>query len=228
MVEMEIIEKTRPPRYQRELEEEYKRLKIASTSLKYIKTPRPVNLTPGVLYTEKMPGHNSVYFKHSLPVTKILDEYVKILKMLSKELLKTTKDFTPNWVNHPKIIKKGNLHPDFKDKTIQELEAILKNRPNDIAENYGLVHGDLCPVNIMMDNNGAAYGLVDLGDMHMGDRRLDIAVLSWTIRGNFGPEAEKEFFRKVDESIDASIIQYYRLIYDMSLPEYKDWSWIKK
>ena len=90
------------------------------------------------------------------------------------------------------------------------------------------MHGDLCPVNIIFNNSGRAIGLIDLGDMHMGNKMLDIAVLSWTIRGNFGRGYEDMFLEELGINPNDKDMEYYRLVYDLSLPDYKKWNWIKE
>ena len=224
---MKIYQKYRTDKYAEELEREYQRLVIAMASFKVLKTPRPIRLEKNCLYTERLPGANSAKLKSKIPTLDLIDEYVKITELLWSEKLNCTEDLTPSWVREPKLILKKNLHPDFRDKPLEELRQVLSLKPDVVGEDYKVVHGDLCPVNIMMDESKQAYGLVDLGDLHMGDRRLDVAILSWTIRGNFGPEYEELYLSKLDIPIDYDIINYYRLIYDLSLPPYKDWSWIK-
>lgn len=57
---------------------------------------------------------------------------------------------------------------------------------------------------------------------------LDIAILSWTIRGNFGKKYESIFLNELEVSSRDKRLEYYRLVYDLSLPSYKKWDWIKE
>ena len=120
------------------------------------------------------------------------------------------------------------MHPDFKNKAKNELLKILSRKPICEKENLRVVHGDLCPVNIIFNDSGHAIGLIDLGDLHVGNRMLDIAVLSWTIRGNFGKKYENMFLEKMGIAPNDKELEYHRLIYDLSLPNYKKWNWIKE
>lgn len=142
---------------------------------------------------------------------------------LWQETLKTNLDLTPQWINNPKLKQLDKLHPDFKNRTRAELEEI-SYRKKPIITKQVVVHGDLCPVNIIFNESGKAIGLIDLGDMHVGDGMLDIAVLSWTIRGNFGRKYEKIFLDRFGLKPDDKTLEYYRLIYDLSLPSHKNWN----
>ena len=64
--------------------------------------------------------------------------------------------------------------------------------------------------------------------MHIGNRMLDIATLSWTIRGNFGKKYENMFLEALCLEPGDETIEYFRLVYDLSLPDYKKWNWIKE
>ena len=142
--------------------------------------------------------------------------------------LNTSQDLVPDWVKHPKYETKHNLHPDFQLKSEEELRQILSRRSEIETSKKVVVHGDLCPVNIIFDSDAHAIGLIDLGDLHLGDKMLDLAILSWTIRGNFGKKYERAFLEKYHLSPDNKIIEYYRLIYNLNMPEYKNWQWIKE
>lgn len=223
-----MYEKHRSTEYQFELENEFKRLKIAKDSFRQILTPREFKLNGETLFTEKVGAGASSLFKQQYPPEYFVKEYLCIVSKLWSEKLNTKTDLTPEWIKSPKLKDISKLHPDFSGKTKAELLEILSHRPTHKDDDNSVVHGDLCPVNIIFNNNGHAVGLIDLGDMHMGDKMLDIAVLSWTIRGNFGKEYENMFLKELDVNPNDKNMEYYRLIYDLSLPDYKKWNWIKE
>lgn len=223
-----MYEKYRPIEYQYELKNEYERLSIAKNSFRQILTPQEFELRNSTLFTAKIGSGDSTCFKQQYSPEHFIKEYLELIFKLWKEKLNTKIDLTPKWVRFPNLKNRDRLHPDFSDKTESDLVRILQQKPTHTNKDLRVVHGDLCPVNIIFDDDGKAIGLVDLGDMHIGDKMLDIAVLSWTIRGNFGKEYENIFLQELGISPCDKRLEYYRLIYDLSLPNYKKWNWIKE
>ena len=195
-----MYEKHRSTEYQFELENEFKRLKIAKDSFRQILTPREFKLNGETLFTEKVGAGASSLFKQQYPPEYFVKEYLCIVSKLWSEKLNTKTDLTPEWIKSPKLKDISKLHPDFSGKTKAELLEILSHRPTHKDDDNSVVHGDL----------------------------LDIAVLSWTIRGNFGKEYENMFLKELDVNPNDKNMEYYRLIYDLSLPDYKKWNWIKE
>ncbi len=220
--------KNRPSEYLPELKNEYIRLGIAKKSFTTVMSPKYFSLNGNSLVTSKVGAGSSEKFKELYSPNHFIDEYIKIIKLLWREQLKTDIDLVPTWVKDPEYKPKNNLHPDFKCKTEKDLKEILSRKP--ILEQKGLtvVHGDLCPVNIIFNEFGQAIGVIDLGDMHIGDKMLDIAILSWTIRGNFGKKYEVLFLKRLNVDPEDKMLEYYRLIYNLNLPDYKNWDWIKE
>lgn len=223
-----MYKKRRPVEYQYELENEYKRLKIAKNSFCQLLTPQKFELKDSTLFTERIGAGDSTYFKQQYSPEHFVKEYTKIIFKLWDEKLDTEIDLTPEWLKSPNLGNRNHLHPDFKNRTKNELLEILQRRPTCVGKDLCVVHGDLCPVNIIFDNDGHAIGVIDLGDMHIGDKMLDIAILSWTIRGNFGKKYESMFLNELGVSSRDKRLEYYRLVYDLSLPSYKKWDWIKE
>lgn len=224
-----IYEKHRPKEYKYELDNELKRLEIAKKSFRQIITPQKFRLDGLTLFTNKTGAGSSNLFKQQYPPEHFVKEYLHIISKLWEEELNTELELTPSWLKTPTLKESNKLHPDFNSKTETELLNIL-SRKSLIYKNKDryVVHGDLCPVNIIFDSNGHAIGLIDLGDMHIGNRMLDIAILSWTIRGNFGKRYENMFLEALGLGPSDEIIEYFRLVYDLSLPDYKKWNWIKE
>lgn len=224
---MKTYTKTRSSKYYYELTNELLRLNVAKQSFTSIITPRTFSLQGNTLSTSRIGAGSSDLYKNQFPPDHFIAEYENIIRSLWQETLRTNLNLTPQWVKNPKIKQLDKLHPDFKNKTRAELKEILY-RKKPIITKQVVVHGDLCPVNIIFNESGKAIGLIDLGDMHVGDGMLDIAVLSWTIRGNFGRKYEKIFLDRFGLKPNDKTLEYYRLIYDLSLPSYKNWNWIKE
>ena len=224
----EYYRKERPQEYVYELQNEYHRLEIAKNSFHKIVIPAEFKFENNILVTSQIGSKSSDNFKKVCSPSWFIKEYCSLLDKLWSETLNTSQDLVPDWVKHPKYETKHNLHPDFQLKSEEELRQILSRRSEIETSKKVVVHGDLCPVNIIFDSDAHAIGLIDLGDLHLGDKMLDLAILSWTIRGNFGKKYERAFLEKYHLSPDNKIIEYYRLIYNLNMPEYKNWQWIKE
>jgi Ser/Thr protein kinase RdoA (MazF antagonist) len=55
-----------------------------------------------------------------------------------------------------------------------------------------LVHGDACPPNIMVGDDGPS-GYIDLGDMGAGDVEVDLSAAVWSLQYNLGPGFGRAF-----------------------------------
>lgn len=76
----------------------------------------------------------------------------------------------------------------FFGKTAHELYADLLNAmPNDEDEDLVLTHGDLCLPNILVDEKaGHITGFVDVGEIGVSDRHLDLVLAGRSIQYNLG------------------------------------------
>lgn len=52
----------------------------------------------------------------------------------------------------------------------------------DAASGGTWVHGDLCPVNVLVDDRGEVAAVVDWEDSHVGDAVVDLAWTEWLVR----------------------------------------------
>jgi len=57
-----------------------------------------------------------------------------------------------------------------------------------------LVHGDACLPNVMF-RDGSLSGFVDLGEMGVGDKEVDLAAAVWSLQYNLGPGHGLNFLR---------------------------------
>lgn len=84
----------------------------------------------------------------------------------------------------------------FYGKTAHELYADLLNAmPDDDDEDLVLTHGDFCLPNILVDEQtGHITGFVDLGEIGVSDRHLDLVLASRSIQYNFGSKWINRFY----------------------------------
>ena len=86
------------------------------------------------------------------------------------------------------------FHSQFYGKSEQELYADLLNTiPDD--EDLVITHGDLCLPNILVDEQtGHITGFVDVGEMGISDRHLDLVLASRSIEYNLGSKWINRFY----------------------------------
>lgn len=166
-------------------------------------------------------------------IVKKLAIYTKDIQSLKCDELSTAPYINIKSINKDRIfnvakeqIMKKKLHPDFLLKCLDEIYQIIEKGLNYSPNKFVFVHGDFCPPNIIVEK-GILSGLVDLGNAHMGDPLYDIAVMSWILRGVLGKNAEDEYLAYFNLTSKNHILIYYRLLYDLSLPDYKNWKWFK-
>lgn len=121
--------------------------------------------------------------------------------------------------------KHRELHPVFSSQSYQELKAIVDAGPRD--EEIALAHGDLCMPNVLLDESANVAGIVDLGGIHVGDSKLDLAIMSLTVAANMGEKWERQLLAMHDTTPDDPGIQYNRLAYDLGLERPDPWAWIQ-
>lgn len=76
-----------------------------------------------------------------------------------------------------------------------------------------VVHGDACAPNTLIHADGSFAGIVDVGDLALGDRWADLAVASMSLEWNFGPGWESTFFDAYGTEPDDSRIAYFRQLW---------------
>ncbi len=78
-----------------------------------------------------------------------------------------------------------------------------------------LVHGDACAPNTLITPEGEWSGIVDLGDLGVGDRWADLAIASLSLDWNFGDGHQGEFFDAYGIQPDEVRIRYYRELWHL-------------
>ncbi|WP_375387462.1 phosphotransferase [uncultured Amnibacterium sp.] len=85
--------------------------------------------------------------------------------------------------------------------------------PAPVDEPPVIVHGDACAPNTLVRADGGFAGIVDVGDLVLGDRWADLAVASMSLEWNFGPGWEPLFFDAYGIEPDDDRIAYFRRLW---------------
>lgn len=92
------------------------------------------------------------------------------------------------------------------------LTRLRQLRPE--QEDVVVCHGDYCLPNVLIEN-GQVSGYLDLGRLGVADRWSDLAVATWSVTWNLGPNWEDCFLDAYGIQCDAQKQAFYRLLYDM-------------
>jgi len=76
-----------------------------------------------------------------------------------------------------------------------------------------VVHGDACLPNVVFDGSAFA-GFLDVGELGVGTRELDIAAAVWSLDHNLGPGFGGEFLRRYGWPDDEATVERLRLSYE--------------
>jgi aminoglycoside phosphotransferase len=77
-------------------------------------------------------------------------------------------------------------------------------------------HGDACPPNTLLTDDGRWSGHVDLGLLGIADRWADLAVATWSTEWNYGPGWDQLLLDAYGIAADLERTRYYRLLWDLS------------
>jgi kanamycin kinase len=113
------------------------------------------------------------------------------------------------------IAKPTDLHPEHQHLTLEGAVAQLEDLAPD-REDLVVCHGDYCPPNVFLADDGVVTGYLDLGELGVADRWYDVAVGAWSVTWNFGPGWEVLFYDAYGVQPDAPRIAFYRLLYDLA------------
>lgn len=228
--------KIRPSNDAEILEEEAEKVKWASSFLP-VANQAFVKSVPGisVLLSKTLDGSPSFDLVGALSSDKLIAGITEATKQLRSVSVANVPFNTPEWTRPDGIErnlgklsvsrqKHRQLHPDFSRLTLAELRDIVDRGPGDQAK--VLTHGDWCMPNVLLSQHGHITGIVDLGELHLGDENLDPAIMSWTIRANMGDQWEDNYLNSLDLDSQDVGLNYQRLIYDLGLEHSDPWSWL--
>ena len=192
---------------------------------------------PGVslLLTKTLDGSPSFDLVGTLSSDRLIAGITEATNQLRSVSTENVQFNAPEWTRPDGIARNlGNLavskqkhrqlHPDFSRLTLTELRDIVDQGPGDQAK--VLTHGDWCMPNVLLGQEGQVTGIVDLGELHVGDEMLDPAIMSWTIRANMGDQWEGCYLSALNLDSQDPGVNYHRLIYDLGLEHDNPWSWL--
>ena len=82
-------------------------------------------------------------------------------------------------------------------------------------EDEVVCHGDACAPNTLLAPDASWIAHVDLGNLGVGDRWADLAVMSWSADWNYGPGWEMNIYDAYGIEPDFEKINYYRLLWEL-------------
>jgi kanamycin kinase len=176
------------------------------------------------LLTTALPGQDATTPEHKADPTWIVALLARGLRELHESLDVATCpfDFTNDLaIAHVKRRLDADVftepyehHEEFRhlepEQMVERLEAL---RPAD--EDIVVCHGDYCFPNVLIDA-GMIVGYLDLGELGVADRWLDVAVGAWSTTWNLGPGYEDLFYESYGVDPDPDRIEFYRLLYDLA------------
>lgn len=112
----------------------------------------------------------------------------------------------------------GRVHAHHFDsiyfgKSPHELFSDLLNAMPDGEEDLVVTHGDYCLPNILVDvERDCISGFVDVGDMGISDRHLDLVLGSRSIQFNLGGKYINRFYQLYDIKRDHAKYHFYSIL----------------
>ncbi len=91
------------------------------------------------------------------------------------------------------ITEPTDLHPEYRHLTLEQALARVEELAP-ATEDLVVCHGDYCFPNVLLDDQGEVTGYIDIGELGVADRWLDIAVAAWSVTWNIGPGWEDLFY----------------------------------
>ncbi|HSK70852.1 MAG TPA: APH(3') family aminoglycoside O-phosphotransferase [Pyrinomonadaceae bacterium] len=108
------------------------------------------------------------------------------------------------------LVEEEDFDDERQGRTAEDLfDELLAVKPTD--EDLVFTHGDYCAPNIIL-KNGKLSGFVDWAIAGIADRYQDIALLTRSVRYNFGEEYEESVFEIYNIKPDWKKIHFYRLL----------------
>jgi len=227
--------KLRPGNESAPLREEALRTKWANNKLPVPEHAAYMRL-PGVglLIAKTIDGTPSFRFVDVLPPQTIINSISKAIEAIHGVRVENFPYQAPRWTQEQTILqglqkvvhsreRHKALHPDFAQRTVGELRDIAERGPGEYKRM--LSHGDLCMPNVLLHPDGSLAGFVDLGALHAGDPRLDIAILSWSTEAIMGYKWSDDLLSRHGMRTDDQAVLYNRLIYDLGLERPDPWAW---
>lgn len=116
-----------------------------------------------------------------------------------------------------RCVENGSLEqhqwsPWFSSLTLRTALDELRVIPD---EDLVVCHGDACAPNTLIDESGKWVAHVDLGNLGIGDRWADLAILTWSTVWNYGEGWEMNVYDAYGIEPDLEKIRFYRLLWEL-------------
>jgi aminoglycoside phosphotransferase len=105
------------------------------------------------------------------------------------------------------------FHPVHRSLSIgQALDRLADIPP---VDRLVVCHGDACTPNTLITDDGRCSGHVDFDQLGVADRWADLAVATWSVDWNYGPQWEDLLLSAYGIDPDPDRTRYYRLLWDL-------------
>ncbi|MEO1286642.1 MAG: APH(3') family aminoglycoside O-phosphotransferase [Chloroflexota bacterium] len=149
--------------------------------------------------------HGQMLFETGLPIKQCLDIYAEAAHMWHQLPIGNCpfQWRIPQQIDDARHrLNNEQINPDKFDvcyygKSALELFADLLNAMPDEEEDLAITHGDFCLPNVLIDpETHTITGFVDVGQMGISDRHLDLVLASRSIAYNFGSKYIPYFYEQ--------------------------------
>jgi aminoglycoside phosphotransferase len=108
------------------------------------------------------------------------------------------------------LVEENDFDEERLGRTPEDVfREMIENKP--ALEDLVFTHGDYCIPNVILENNGLS-GFIDLAEAGVADRYQDLALLSRSVRDNFGAQYEEKVFEFYGIAPDLKKIHFFRLL----------------
>lgn len=112
-----------------------------------------------------------------------------------------------------RMLSPTEWQPEHEHLTPGEALRLISDIPP--ADQVVVCHGDTCPPNTLLTDDGRWSGHVDLGALGVADRWADLAIATWSTEWNYGPGWEQLLLDAYGVPADPDRTRYYRLLWDL-------------
>ena len=108
------------------------------------------------------------------------------------------------------LVEEADFDEERQGRATEDLfQELIATAPT--AEDLVFTHGDYCLPNVILEN-GKLSGFVDWSSAGIADKYQDIALLTRSVRYNFGKELEESVFEIYGIEPDWEKVRFYRLL----------------
>jgi aminoglycoside phosphotransferase len=108
------------------------------------------------------------------------------------------------------LVEEEDFDEERLGRTPQDVfQEMLAAKPT--SEDLVFTHGDYCIPNVILENRRIS-GFIDWAEARVADRFQDLALLSRSVKDNFGAEYEEKVFEIYGIAPDREKIHFYRLL----------------